>query len=827
MPFTFLPLPSSPVYRRYRAFRLLTGHAVLVIFLLSAALLLGIALPLGLRLIPLTVRLAGLLLLFLASSSGALLCLAFGRTYWPYLARERSLEAVLRAGESGDANALDAFDFELIAIFSAGGQKNRPFELTAAWTSLLKTEEAKSIFQRLGLNASAVSQAITQYGLAAVACSDYLRDVLRAALSANAPLARTEHALGALLLNPLLKNYLRSFGLIESDVAFVVWWINTSRDLDRQNRRWWAASRLLAVSGVGLSWAAGFTPLVDALSRFPSGNWWDQSVTGREDCLKQLITTLARQEGGNVLLVGQPGTGRLGIVKALARLIRTNQAHPALRGGRVVYLHVGELLGLGNSNASQLGVISRVLNEMERAGNIIAVVDGLGSILGGNGEGKINLTEVLLPFLSSAGTRVVVIMSGDEYNLRLKTNEELIHYFETVFVPETGEKDTLKVLALAVPGLENRLRLYLPYKTLRALVEGTSGILQQIALPERVFDVLEEAVVVAQATRARVLTEDDVNDLLTRKVGVPVGRLRDQERHYLLNLETFMHQRLVDQDQAVSAVARAMIRARAGVRDTHRPIGSFLFLGPTGVGKTETAKTLAEAYFGSEEYLTRFDMSEFSGADAVELLIGSPARPVGRLTGAIEDKPFAVLLLDEFEKASRDVLQLLLPVIDEGLLTDVRGRHISFKHAIIIATSNAGAEFIREAVSGRALPANFDDQLRDHILHNGIFRPELLNRFDGIITFTPLSLEHVRQIAGLMLRKLNRRLDAKHGITVTATDELINYLAQEGYQPEFGARPMNRLIQDKIEYLVARRLLEGTVAPGEQITFSPSALAGN
>ncbi|MAF81276.1 hypothetical protein CL628_04660, partial [bacterium] len=404
-------------------------------------------------------------------------------------------------------------------------------------------------------------------------------------------------------------------------------------------------------------------------------------------------------------------------------------------------------------------------------------------------------------------------------------NEELVHLFEIVQVPSATEEQTQQVLAIMTEAIERRSGIEIPYTTLRSLVRTTSGVLQNTPYPERAFDVLEESLVVAQSAGSKVLAEKVIAQVVSRKVGVPVGKVLQTERDYLLNLEEVMHRRIVNQHRAVSAIARAMIRARAGVRDTKKPIGTFLFLGPTGVGKTETAKTLAQTYFGSEDYLSRLDMSEYQGERGVESLLGSAAQPVGRLASIMSEQPFTVLLLDEFEKAHPMVHQLFLQILDEGRITDARGQQVSFNHAIIIATSNAGAELIRTTVhTQEQLPDGFEDTLREHILQEGIMRSELLNRFDGVITFTPLSKQHIEQIARLMLKALNRRLDTQHGVQVTITDELVTYLASIGYDPEFGARPMSRALKNTVEYAVARMVLKGELVPGKPVTLTPEQL---
>lgn len=438
----------------------------------------------------------------------------------------------------------------------------------------------------------------------------------------------------------------RRHGLTEEDVKFVRRWQQLVEARQEARRRWWEPQRLLAFSGVGLGWAAGYTPFVDRFARLPAGSLWDADAFGHEEQLDQLITTLARRRESNVLLVGSPGVGRLGIIKELARRVRWQQAHPVLRGLRVVYIHVGELLAAG---VDKLAVISRALREMERAGNVIAVFDGFGSILGSAAEERVNLTDTLLPFFASAAVRVVVVMAAEEYHLRLAANEELVHYFEIIQVPEPSPEATMEKLALATPQWEAESGLFLPYQTLKAAVETTENILPDTPFPEKAFDVIEEAIVTVEQRGGQVIEAADIHHLITQRLGVPVGEVAAHERERLLNLEEILHQRIVNQTPAVQALTRAMIRSRAGVRSPGRPIGVFLFLGSTGVGKTETTKALAEAYFGAPEHMIRLDMSEFAGEDALARLIGDMNHPAGRLTSALANRPFSVVLLDEFE----------------------------------------------------------------------------------------------------------------------------------------------------------------------------------
>jgi len=745
----------------------------------------------------------------------------FAKTYYPNLPVPTTVKEVKK---KTNANIASAASFEFCLALSDAGTKQTKASLARAAKQLITSRSTTHLVKRLQINKGKLNEIITRAVLPKLTWPDFATRTIKVAHKLKHEHIEPEHALGALLMHPAIKPQLRAADYTEADVLFAIWWQSEYRLVQRFKRRWWDEQRMLAFSGVGLSWASGFTPFVDRFARLPRGNFWDDILYGHEDKVSSMINTLARQRQSNVLLVGDPGVGRLGIIRQLSRLIRTSQAHNALNGQRVLYVNAGELIAQGATGAGQLSLVTRALNEMEKAGNIIVIIDGLSAILGEAGEQRVNLTDILLPFLSSPTVRVVVMTSTEDYHLRLKSNEEIAQYFEVVQVPSLSDDATMKRVALTIPRIERQSDLYIPYKTVRTLVQDTNSILPHIPFPERAYDFLEEAIVLAQSAKDKTLNPEHIQTLISRKVGINMGRLRARERQQLLNLEEIMHRRLVNQNSAVTTLTHAMIRARAEVRSTKRPIGTFLFLGPTGVGKTETAKTLAESYFGDEDFMIRLDMSEFQGHDGVARLIGNAQQPVGRLTSLIADHPFSVLLLDEFEKASAEVHQLFLQVFDEGHLTDAAGRKFSFLHSIIIATSNAGAELIRQSVKDGHVPEGFDEELKEHILGNNLLRPELLNRFDAVITYSPLSMEHIKQIAQLMLSSLNKRLDAQHGVTINITPELIKFLVSIGYNPEFGARPMNRAIQDTVEYVVAQKVLKSEIQPGQKITLVPGEL---
>jgi ATP-dependent Clp protease ATP-binding subunit ClpA len=382
------------------------------------------------------------------------------------------------------------------------------------------------------------------------------------------------------------------------------------------------------------------------------------------------------------------------------------------------------------------------------------------------------------------------------------------------------------MLESKVAGLENKYRIFITYSAIEQAVLMSSRYLHDKFLPEKAVSLLQAAVIIAaKANRRnpknRTCTKEHIAVAISELTGIPAQKLTEDESHKLLSLEDNIHQRMVGQEEAVNAVAASLRRARAEMKDVKRPIASFLFLGPTGVGKTELAKTVSQVYFGDENYMVRLDMSEYQSVDSIRKMIGDIDGSLGYLTEAVRKKPFSLILLDEIEKAHPDILNLFLQLLDDGRLTDGQGRTISFTESIIIATSNIGALYIQEQIKAGTDTALIRQELIDNQL-NKVMRPELINRFDGIIVFKPLSTDNIFQIATLMLKGIKKRL-ADKGLDLKADRDGVKLLAKAGYDPKFGARPLRRLLQDRVEDKIANKILAGELKRRDTVVIDAKA----
>jgi ATP-dependent Clp protease ATP-binding subunit ClpC len=473
----------------------------------------------------------------------------------------------------------------------------------------------------------------------------------------------------------------------------------------------------------------------------------------------------------------------------------------------------------GEKTAFERALIA-VLNDAVSAGNIVLFFNNLPAFIRSAKTIGSDVISIMEPYFTSPNIQIVAIAHPNDYHDVLEQDPVVRQRFEMILLDKPGDDEITRVLERAAERLEAQSGVVFTYGSLGHIIRSVHQHFSDPVMPDKAVDLLIELPARVVRDHRVLVTKHDVDLLIEQKLGVPTQQINATERDTLLHMEDAIHERVIGQDEAVTAVSNAMRRSRAGVRDGNKPIGSFLFVGPTGVGKTETAKALAELFFGNEENMSRIDMSEFSGPRAVDRLIGSPEDgKIGVLSRVIKKRPYGVLLLDEFEKSASEVHDLFLQILDEGFFTDVRGSRVNARDTIFIATSNAASDLIFKRMKEGAQDASIKEEVVEHIIEHNIFKPELLNRFDAVVLFHPLELSHMQKIAALMLNKLQERLRAK-GLKLEVTEELVAHVAKQGLDPIFGARPMNRYIQEHVEQAVAMKFIQGDIAAGSTLTLN-------
>lgn len=571
--------------------------------------------------------------------------------------------------------------------------------------------------------------------------------------------------------------------------------------------------------GIGRDWATGFTPTLDRFSQNVSlaieagGGHFD--FLAHADQVDAIVHGLAEGSGG-VAIVGPTGAGKTSLVYGLARRLLEGR-DPGLQHYQIVSLNASLILSSQKEHLEAL--MLTLFGEAVQAGNIILFLDEA-QLFFGDGVGAFNMAQVLLPVLQARRLKIIATMSPNDFQKLKGSNEALANSFAAIMLSEPSQQDTMKILEDSALTLESRSKVLVTYDAVREAYRLSGQYMSDQAYPGKGISLLDQASAYADNG---VMTAQSVQAAIEKTMGVKAGSATGIEADVLLHLEDKIHERMINQVQAVDAIAAALRRVRAGVTNPNRPAGSFLFLGPTGVGKTELARSLAATYFGDVQQMVRLDMSEYQQPDDVARLLGDGADASDSLILAIRKQPFSVVLLDEVEKAHPNVLNLLLQLLDEGQLTDQNGRSASFKSAIIIATSNAGATDIIEQVKAGSSLTDFQRPLVDKLIASGQFKPELINRFDEVVLFRPLKAEELSQVAKLMINEVNKNL-AKQNISVSVTDAALTALVQAGYDPEFGARPMRRVIQKAVEDVVATKILEGAVKPGGTLNLDAADL---
>ncbi len=614
-------------------------------------------------------------------------------------------------------------------------------------------------------------------------------------------------------------------------------------------------------------------------------------VVGREKEIERVIQILSRRTKNNPVLIGEPGVGKTAIAEGLAQRIVAGNVPEVLINKRVVTLDMASMVAGTKYRGEFEERLKKAMDEIIASGNIIIFIDELHTIIGaGAAEGAIDAANILKPALARGELQCIGATTLDEYRKHIEKDPALERRFQPIMVEEPTVGETIEILRGLRDKYEAHHRVRITDQALEAAARLSDRYITDRFLPDKAIDLVDEASSRVrlkaytappdikqiekqledvrkekeaainnqefekaaqlrdreqglrrelestrenwkqqQGNRELTVTEEDIAQIVSTWTGVPVKKLAEEETERLLRLEEVIHRRVVGQNEAVKAVSRAVRRARAGLKDPKRPIGSFIFLGPTGVGKTELARALAEALFGDEDAMVRLDMSEYMEKFAVSRLMGAPPGYVGyeeggQLTEAVRRKPYSVVLLDEIEKAHPDVFNVLLQVLEDGRLTDSKGRTVDFRNTVIIMTSNVGVSAIRREATvgfraGDDREAGYE-KMKSRVTEElkRTFRPEFLNRIDEIIVFHALDPDHIKEIVGLMLKEVAARIK-DHNIDLEVTDEVKELLAAEGFDENYGARPLRRAIQKKVEDRISEELLKGTVRQGDRVVM--------
>ncbi|MFZ1522759.1 MAG: AAA family ATPase [Candidatus Saccharimonadales bacterium] len=631
---------------------------------------------------------------------------------------------------------------------------------------------------------------------------------------------RPEHLIAALIMQiPNADQYLAQLNLESDDILSGVNLFRHRREVLNN------ASRKRNVGGIGRDLSFGYTPTLDNFAHNITneifrGAYVHRKLESHQDILSQVAHIMTTGGTRSVALVGRSGVGKSTLVWGLGDLLISDQSPPELKFHQVFSIDTAALISKIKASQGQAeSILTALFIEASHAKNIILAFENSEKLFYDEGAGTYNLSNILIDLISKGAVPVIVTVSDNAWVKLLQTNPSVSSAMQALQLKPQTQEDTMLTLEDQTLILENKYSVVYTYQALKKSIEIGDRFVRDKALPGSAIEILEAA---SSKAESKLVTRASVEISAEEMFGVKVQSVNTKsERQTLLNLEQLIHQGMVNQSHAVKAVADALRQSRAGVKTKTRSMGAFLFLGPTGVGKTELAKQLAKVYFGGEDNIIRFNLNEYTQGSDVARLLQSPSDNPLSLTAQIFKKPFSVVLFDEVEKAHPQVLDLFLQLLDEGILTDNDGKTVSFSDAIIIATSNAGSQNIYDLISSgirvEDLPA-YEKNIIDDLIRKGLFRPEFINRFDESIVFRPLNKQELGFVAKLIISDLANNLKINQKLNLSVGSEVISLLVEKGYDPQMGARPMRRIISKTIENIVANRILSGEVAAGGSIS---------
>ncbi|MBU4275084.1 ATP-dependent Clp protease ATP-binding subunit [Patescibacteria group bacterium] len=625
--------------------------------------------------------------------------------------------------------------------------------------------------------------------------------------------------------NLVLNEILYELEIDKNKINNVIAWFRINDKLVENYKIYKKTARYKPASTMDKAYTAVATPALNhfAYDKTIAAKWGRLPLcVSRDKEIEEIFQALESNQSG-VMLVGPAGVGKNTIIGGIARLMVEEKVPKILKDKRLIELDISRLVsGADPSQAEQRLLV--IIDEVVRAGNIVLYIDNIENIIGitAGAEQSLDLSEVLAGALERSGFYCLASATSQNYAKYIE-GTPLGDALAKITIDEPSGDQAIQIIESKVGAFEQKYKVYFSYNSIAESVELAGRYIHDKYLPDKAIDILESAAIKIAKEKGEqaLIGSEDVAGVVSEITRIPVTKVTESEGLELLNLEDKIHECMINQEEAVKMVSASLRRARAELREGKRPIANFLFLGPTGVGKTELAKTVAKVYFGNEDYMVRIDMSEYQHPDSVKKMIGTSSGVKGYLTEAVRQAPFSLVLLDEIEKANPDILNLFLQVMDDGRLTDGQGRTIDFTNSIIIATSNAGAVYIQEQIiAGAGIESIKQALINEHL--NKYIRPELINRFDGVIVFKPLSMQNVVDITKLMLNQIGRLLEEK-GMGLRFENEGVAKLAEQGFDPKFGARPLRRLLQEKIEDIIANKILAGELKRRDVVVIDSNA----